>query len=179
MISLMWGILCSLPHTLGTANANPGSPITLTIGGTVYLLGLITESLADYQKWTFKSNNPGQFCNVGLWSISQHPNFFGNLLLWTGILIMNSDSLIQGVGEDGNILTALWGSRRFALACLSPLFLFSLFSGQANGNITNAVELAAKRYGKDPNFNKYVETVPKFIPNAFSWLKQLLIGLQT
>jgi steroid 5-alpha reductase family enzyme len=174
--------VCSLPHTLGTTTTNPGSPITLAIGGTVYLLGLATESMADYQKWTFKSNNPGQFCNVGLWSVSQHPNFFGNLLLWTGILIMNADSLIQieGGGEDivSNTLAVLWGSKRFALACLSPLFMWTLFSGQANGSITNAVELAASRYGEDPNYNKYIAAVPQIVPNIFSWLKQLVLGFR-
>jgi len=136
--------------------------------------------MADYQKWTFKSSNPGKFCNVGLWSVSQHPNFFGNLLIWTGILIMNSDSLleIQSGGNDGSTFLAnLWGSRRLALAFLSPLFLWTLFSGQANGSITNAVEMATKRYGKDPAFNEYVETVPKIVPNIFRWLKQLAKGL--
>ncbi len=136
--------------------------------------------MADFQKWNFKSSNPGQFCNVGLWSISQHPNFFGNLILWTGILIMNSDSLLvinSGGSNSSNVFSNLWESRRLVLACLSPLFLWTLFNGQANGSITNAVELATKKYGQDPNFEEYVETVPKIVPNLFRWLKQLTIGL--
>ena len=114
---------------MGTTSTTPGSPITLAIGGTVYLLGLATESLADYQKWSFKKSNPGRFCNAGLWSVSQHPNLFGNLLLWSGIFIMNSDSLIES-GGDGGILSTLWGARRLILASLTPLFLWTLFSGQ-------------------------------------------------
>ena len=78
-ISLLWAILCSLPHTLGTTSSIPGNKVTLSIGTCLYVLGIVTESLADYQKWTFKNNNPGQFCKDGLWGISQHPNFFGNL----------------------------------------------------------------------------------------------------
>jgi Predicted membrane protein len=176
LISFMWGIICSLPHTLGTTSAEPGSSLALTLGGIVYLLGLATESMADYQKWVFKQNHPGKFCDIGLWSISQHPNFFGNLLLWSGILIMNSDSLIErGVSKGGEgILSSLWSSRRVFVAFLSPLFMWALFSGQASGNLTNAVELAQQKYGKDPKFREYLETVPKIIPNVLSWLKQLI-----
>mmetsp|Transcript_21975 Transcript_21975/g.32572 ORF Transcript_21975/g.32572 Transcript_21975/m.32572 type:complete len:350 (+) Transcript_21975:154-1203(+) len=173
LLSFVWGIISSLPHTLGTTSTNPGSPITLVIGGTVYLLGLATESLADYQKWCFKNSNPGRFCNEGLWSISQHPNFFGNLLLWSGVFIMNSDSLIES-GGDGGILSIVWGARRLMLALATPLFLWTLFSGQANGTITNAVEMANDKYGKIPGFQDYVKNVPKIIPNIISWMKQLL-----
>jgi len=122
---------------LGTTSTNPGSPITLVIGGTVYLLGLATESLADYQKWCFKNSNPGRFCNEGLWSISQHPNFFGNLLLWSGVFIMNSDSLIES-GGDGGILSIVWGARRLMLALATPLFLWTLFSGQGKPPSSNS-----------------------------------------
>ncbi len=186
VISLLWGIICSLPHTLGTTSSNPGSPITLTIGTAMYVLGLVTESLADYQKFQFKNQNPGKFCNVGLWSVSQHPNFFGNLLLWFGIFIMNADSLIvvaqsssagvEGSGGGGisGIFSTLWESRRVAIALLSPLFMWTLFNGQASGSIANSVELANAKYGKDPSYQSYVENVPLIVPNLLAWLKKLL-----
>jgi steroid 5-alpha reductase family enzyme len=179
LISFLWGVICSLPHTLGATSSATGSSVSLILGGILYLLGLVTESMADYQKWIFKNNHPGKFCNVGLWSISQHPNFFGNLLLWSGILIMNSDSLVErGMSSEGSsggggvgILSFLWSARRLFVAFLSPLFMWTLFSGQANGSLTNAVELAHKKYGNDPKFQEYVQTVPKIIPNLACWLK--------
>jgi len=182
-ISFLWGIICSLPHAIGATSLEPGSSVTITLGGIVYLLGLVTESMADYQKWVFKSKYPGQFCDKGLWSISQHPNLFGNLLVWTGIFIINSDSLMKhgimngsvdgGGGGSGGVLSFLWGARYFLVSMLSPLFLWILFTGQANGSITNAVELAHKKYGNDPSFHEYTQRVPKIIPNFFKWLKQL------
>ena len=189
-VSLLWGLVCSLPHTLGTTSSNPGSPVTLAVGGTIYLLGLVTESMADYQKWSFKgiNTNSGRFCNVGLWSVTQHPNFFGNLLLWVGILIMNSDALVDvnaatsaaaaatATGADG-VWATLWGARRLVVACLSPLFMWLLFSGQANGTMMNSVELANERYGADPKFREYVEGVPTLVPNLVPWLKELFGGL--
>ena len=180
-VSLVWGIVCSLPHSLGTTSPSPGNTSSLVMGGIVFLLGLVTETKADFQKWSFKMKNPGQFCNVGLWSISQHPNFFGNLLLWAGLLIINSDSLIQRSMREGeldnrNILSMFWRARRLMVALLSPLFMWTLFSGQASGTITNAVELANQRYGKDPLFQEYIKNVPKIVPSVRLWMKELFVG---
>lgn len=166
---------------MGTTSSNPGSPIALTVGGVIYVLGLVTESLADYQKWQFKNANPGQFCNAGLWSVTQHPNFFGNLVLWFGILIMNADSLIvipdsvaDGGGVISNMLSTLWASRRACIALLSPLFMWTLFSGQATGTMMNSVKLANSKYGSDPSYQSYVKDVPLIFPNFFDWLRKLL-----
>lgn len=172
-ISLLWGVICSLPHTLGSTSSIEGSPVTLTIGVIVYMLGLLTETKADFQKWSFKENNPGKFCNEGLWSISQHPNFFGNLLIWSGIYIMNVDSLIQPMGEDGGIISQVWGTRRAWIALLSPLFMWTLFYGQSSGAITNTLELASKKYGSDASYQSYIKNVPLIIPSVLSWLKKL------
>ena len=87
---------------------------------------------------------------------------------------MNSDSLIQSGGEDATILSTIWGARRLFIALASPLFMYTLFSGQANGTITNTVELANKKYGSDPAFQSYVKSVPTIFPKVFSWLKELL-----
>ena len=163
-----------MPHTLGTTSSGEGNPVTLAIGFGMYALGLATETKSDFQKWIFKQNNPGKYCNEGLWSVSQHPNFFGNLLMWTGILVMNADGLIGTSGTDEGILATLYGSRRLILACLSPLFLWTLFSGQANGDMTNAFELAQKKYGSDEGYLRSLE-LPKIVPNVFAWLKKLIL----
>ena len=88
---------------------------------------------------------------------------------------MNSDSLIEPAvaGEEG-ILSFLWRSRRLFIALLSPMFMWTLFSGQANGSITNAVELAQEKYGKDQGYQEYIKSVPLIVPNMFSWLRKLL-----
>ena len=172
-ISFLWGVICSLPHTIGTTSTSAGNPITLAIGSAVYVLGLATETKADYQKWVFKKQNPGKFCNEGLWSISQHPNFFGNLLLWAGIYIMNIDGLIQPMNEGESILSVLTGSWKAWVALLSPLFMWSLFYGQSSGAILSSVELANKKYGSDVTYNEYIKNVPLIIPRIFDWLKKL------
>lgn len=166
IFSLLWGLLCSLPHTLGTTTSSPGNPTALIAGTVLYAAGLMVETTADWQKWMFKSSNPGKFCNVGLWSISQHPNWFGNLLLWGGILVINAPALID-VQTDATFWQQIWGYRKLAMAAISPLFMWALFKGQADGSMTTTVELANAKYGADSGYIKYIEEVPMIIPKLF------------
>ena len=171
-ITFVWNIVASLPYLLGL-NSDRDNSWTLASGGALYLIGLTIESLADAQKYFFKqqSSAAGKFCNVGLWKYSQHPNWFGNLLLWTGILVMNLPALIDplpAVGADNETVTGLmlrlWSVRKLLLACLGPGFLWLFFNGQATGSITNSVELANVKYGNNPEYVKYTKEVPLIIP---------------
>jgi steroid 5-alpha reductase family enzyme len=161
LLSFLWGVISSLPHSLGLASSSSSSSSSFSLNGGnnvgflffgifVYIVGLFTETIADYQKWTFKQNNPGQFCNIGLWSLSQHPNFVGNICIWTGITIMNLPSLE-------------W--RLVPIACLSPLILWRFFLGQAQGLVGSGVDLATKKYGGDTGYNDYIENVPLLFPD--------------
>jgi steroid 5-alpha reductase family enzyme len=71
-VTFMWNVCCSCAYLLGRSSTK-SNPVFVKVGGLIYLAGLCIETLADAQKWFFKQANPGQFCNVGLWSISQHP----------------------------------------------------------------------------------------------------------
>lgn len=175
-ITLVWNVIASLPYLIGLGSDRENS-VALVSGGILYSIGLAIESIADIQKYVFKqqTSSAGQFCNVGLWKYSQHPNWFGNLLLWTGILVMNLPALIEPMpaGTDhgfvSGLLLRVWSVRKLLLGCLGPGFLWLLFNGQATGSITNAVELANARYGKDPEFVKYVKEVPLLIPKIKFW----------
>jgi steroid 5-alpha reductase family enzyme len=182
-ISFLWGMVCSLPHTLGSTSPYPGHPSSIVVGLILFILGWITETRSDYQKWMLKRSlhTPVKFCNVGLWSISQHPNFFGNWLVWMGIWVMNADSLVERVSGKKYLSstpwTMLWRYRRLGIALLSPCFMFLLFHGQAKGYITNAVELAMKKYGgrEDGLFEKYIQETPLLFPRDWgAWLYQTL-----
>ena len=60
------------------------------IGLGLWIFGFIFQVVADHQKTQFKANpaNEGNFITEGLWSISRHPNYFGEIVLTTGIPIM-------------------------------------------------------------------------------------------
>ena len=171
-MSFLRGVISSLPHSLGIASISPGNQGALVAGALIYTAGLLTETLADYQKWMWKQTNPGKFCSCGLWSASQHPNFFGNFLIWSGITVMNVPALIEPIGGDSstvrNVVASLWACRKALLALLSPLFLWVFFNGQANGTIASGVEESFKRYGDDAEFREYIKKVPLFVPQISS-----------
>ena len=53
----------------------------------LWLFGIAFETAADVQKSAFKADpaNRGRFIDVGLWSVSRHPNYFGEILVWLGV----------------------------------------------------------------------------------------------
>lgn len=175
-LSGLWGILTSLPHCLGTTNArNSGSFLTNSVGLTIFAFGWLVETLSDIQKWSFKQQHPGAFCNVGVWKWSQHPNYFGNLVLWSGIFLINLPALVEPISYKGSSLglsplaRKVWSWRRVGIALLSPLFLFLVFYGQATGTIANSLEMANKKfgYGIDESYTEYVDKTPLIFPSLF------------
>ena len=66
-------------------------------GLVVFIIGFAIEVIADNQKSKFRldEKNKNMFINQGLWSKSRHPNYFGEIMLWTGITIMSIPSLIE------------------------------------------------------------------------------------
>jgi steroid 5-alpha reductase family enzyme len=53
---------------------------------TLWLVGMLFETVADYQLARFKSNpqNQGRVMDRGLWRFSRHPNYFGEFCIWWG-----------------------------------------------------------------------------------------------
>ena len=71
-------------------------------GFILYLVGLIIETKADAELYRFvfienKNRRDKKWCNQGLWRLSRHPNYFGEIVLWLGIFITGL-SFYQGLG---------------------------------------------------------------------------------
>ena len=60
------------------------------LGTITWLAGFLIEVVADRQKSAFnaKPENKGKFIQSGLWSWSRHPNYFGEIVLWVGIMVI-------------------------------------------------------------------------------------------
>ena len=60
------------------------------VGVLIWVLGFGFEVVADLQKSKFRASpqNAGKFVNVGLWSYSRHPNYFGEIVLWIGVAVI-------------------------------------------------------------------------------------------
>jgi len=61
------------------------------LGFSISILGTLLELVADEQLKAFKRKNtahPEAFIDEGVWYYSRHPNYFGEILFWTGLFFM-------------------------------------------------------------------------------------------
>lgn len=117
-------------------------------GIALWAVGLLIEIVADLQKSRFKSNphNKGKFINVGLWGWSRHPNYFGEIVLWTGMAIV--------------ALPVLRGWQWATL--ISPVFVAFLLI-RVSG-IPLLEEKADKRWGGGNDYEDYKRRTSVLIP---------------
>jgi steroid 5-alpha reductase family enzyme len=64
------------------------------MGIMLWLVGLTFEAVGDYQLAKFKKDpsNATKVMDEGLWSLTRHPNYFGDALLWWGIGIVGAET---------------------------------------------------------------------------------------
>ncbi|KAF2094444.1 hypothetical protein NA57DRAFT_46302 [Rhizodiscina lignyota] len=86
--NLLVNVINSLLFTtsIGSASLDSGANFPqypLLIGGALYLVGISTEALAEFQRAQFKKDpaNKGKPCTTGLWSLVRHPNY-GAYAVW-------------------------------------------------------------------------------------------------
>jgi steroid 5-alpha reductase family enzyme len=89
---LMWTV--SLPVILGNADDSPGVGPIAVMGIMVWIVGLMFEAVGDFQLARFKKDptNATKVMDQGLWSLTRHPNYFGDALLWWGIGIVGAET---------------------------------------------------------------------------------------
>jgi len=121
------------------------------VGWLVWIIGFAIEVIADRQKTVFKSDpdNAGRFITSGLWSVSRHPNYFGEMVMWFGIWITSS-STMQGLEF---------------LTILSPCFVAFLIAKVSGIPILE--RMAEKRWGEEVAYRAYRDSTPLLVP--FLW----------
>jgi protein-S-isoprenylcysteine O-methyltransferase Ste14 len=99
---------------LAARNPAPGLRWSDVAGIAVLLAAVIGEGLADAQLARFRGDpaNGGKVCDVGLWGLSRHPNYFFQWLGWTGYAVI-------AIGPAG---TWAWGWAALA----GPAFMYWL-----------------------------------------------------
>jgi steroid 5-alpha reductase family enzyme len=112
------------------------------IGLALWGVGFLFEAISDWQLKRFKKDpaNEGQVMRSGLWSLSRHPNYFGEALLWWGI----------------GLLALPMGGWHSFLGPLLMTFLLVKVSGVA---MLDAA-LEERRRG----YTDYVRSTPAFLP---------------
>ena len=122
------------------------------VGLVIYVLGLVIEIVADQQKTVFRREpkNKDKFITTGLWSLSRHPNYLGEILLWSGIAIMSVSSL-QGLQY---------------LTLISPLFVYILLVYISGIRLLE--NQAEKKWGHLDSYKEYVKNTPSLFFKIFS-----------
>ena len=149
----MWVFVCSSAAFI--AIANPQGVVinsVFIIGLAIFCFGFAIEVIADNQKTAFRSipENKDQFINEGLWARSRHPNYFGEITLWTGVAVMGI-STFEGMNY---------------LAIFSPIFSYLLLVYVSGVRMLEY--RGHKKWGHLDEYNSYKKNTPKLIPKIFS-----------
>jgi len=114
------------------------------VGGAIWVLGFGIEIVADRQKSAFRRDpgNADRFVSSGLWAWSRHPNYCGEIVLWTGIAVI--------------AFPVLSGWQHVTL--VSPVFVFLLLT-RISG-IPPLEQRAEEKWGEDADYRAYVERTP-------------------
>ncbi len=90
MVQAVVDVVLSVPFLLMARDAAPFGRTTELAGLALWAVALTGESVADAQLARFKRNpaNRGRVCRDGLWSVSRHPNYFFEWLLWCAFALM-------------------------------------------------------------------------------------------
>ena len=141
----VWVILLPITFAMGAKDLVINMPF-LIVGFAISLFGLIYETIADHQKTTFKKKNPTKLITTGLWASSRHPNYFGEILVWWGTLIV--------------VFPYLNGASY--LVALGPVFITLLLLFVSGVNLLE--KSWKEKYGKEAYFQEYVRQTSIFIP---------------
>ena len=151
-ISSLWVSLTTMAAMNVITSKNYNQDLTLLyIGTIIWIIGFLFEIISDYQKIKFKNNasNKNKFIDSGLWSISRHPNYFGEIILWIGVYIITLPST----------------SGLEYLGIISPLFVIVLLNKVSGINLLEAS--ADKKWGSSKEYQKYKKITPKLIPKLW------------
>ena len=139
-------------------SGNKGTDAFCIAGFVLSVIGLLLESTADLQKNRAKKKNPGRFVDTGLFRLVRCPNYFGEMVFWTGVFISglnvyHTAGMISGLNVYHT--AGMWICAVLGYAGI----IYVMFGGARRLEIRQD-----KNYGSDPEYQKYKKTTPIMIP---------------
>ena len=126
---------------------NGGEVSVFTWAGIlICVCGIALEAWADQQKSAQKKVRPDMVATQGLYKIVRCPNYFGEILFWTGVFVSSLD-ILNGAGQ--------WIMAVVSYICI----VFIMFNGAQR-----LEKRQLKRYGKNKEYNDYANKTPIIIP---------------
>ena len=144
----MWVSICSMCAITAISSSDGIIPNNLFyIGFALFIIGFSIEIIADRQKTAFRSieENKDKFITSGLWSKSQHPNYFGEILLWSAVAVMS--------------LSSLSGTQY--LTMISPIFTYILLVYISGVRMLD--DMGNKKWGHLEEYKTYKKNTPMLL----------------
>lgn len=152
LMQAIWAYICLAPVVvLVSVSPYAGWSTWMVAGITVWMVGFAIEVISDEQKRRFRAARPdgNGFITSGLWSKSRHPNYVGEIVLWTGLTIP--------------AIPVVSGWQMAAL--ITPVFVYVLL------RFVSGVPLLEKRsdekWGGLPEYEAYKNRTPILFPKPF------------
>ena len=114
------------------------------LGLAFFIVGFAIEVVSDQQKSAFRAvpGNKEKFITSGLWSKSQHPNYFGEILLWSAIALLS--------------ISSLNGTQYLTL--ISPIFTYVLLVYISGVRMLD--DMGNKKWGHLEEYKEYKRNTP-------------------
>ena len=114
------------------------------LGLAFFIVGFAIEVVSDQQKSAFRAvpENKEKFITSGLWSKSQHPNYFGEILLWSAIALLS--------------ISSLYGTQYLTL--ISPIFTYVLLVYISGVRMLD--DMGNKKWGHLEEYKEYKRNTP-------------------
>jgi steroid 5-alpha reductase family enzyme len=137
---LLW--IVSSPLLLAQLGGGERETTLDVLGLALWVFGFLFETVADWQLQRFRKDPAasGRVMRSGLWSVSRHPNYFGEAVLWWGIGLLA-------------LPTGGW------LSFIGPVMITFLLL-----KVSGVAMLDAAMVERRPDYADYVATTPAFVP---------------
>ena len=116
------------------------------VGLAISAFGILLEAVADQQKSAQKAKRPDMVATEQLYKIVRCPNYFGEILFWTGVTVSALD-ILQGAGQWITVIIAY------------ILIVFIMFNGAQR-----LEKRQMARYGSNAEYKVYADKTPIIIP---------------
>lgn len=144
----LW-VLVTMAAGLAALTSNTTAELGLVsyLGIALWLFGFVVEVTADNQKTEFRKNpdNRNRFITTGVWSWSQHANYFGEITLWFGLALV--------------ALPVLSGWQLATL--ISPVFVYFLLTKVSGIPLLD--RLAKQKWGTNSDYLSYTQATSKLL----------------
>jgi len=141
---------------------NPAASISAIewIGFILACAAFLFESIADVQKGRFlvgakARGERNRVCDVGLWRYTRHPNYFGEWMVWNGLVVMAIPSLRSLFEAESVWIAALLTAGLLFVPRL--MYLVLVFGTGAKPAEFYSVQ-------KRPDYVRYQQTTNRFFP---------------